>query len=205
MRSRALWELAAVVVTGGLYLVFENVLHLKLAFMVPCILLWTCYLVWRLARRPGLRARWGLRLSRMKRALPACGVFFAASVGAILAYRLAAGWRPLPAEAVWVFLVYPVWSFVQQFVVQALVASNLKRLGAGPALIVPVAALLFGAAHLPDWPLVGICAGAGLAWSFLFLRYRSLYPLALVHAWLGALVYYWVLERNPWLEVFPPG
>jgi hypothetical protein len=200
---RAWGEIAAVVVTGATFLVFENVLHVKLPFLIPCVLLWTAYIALRLRSEPGLAARWGLSASAVKPALPACLAFFAAGALGLLAYRLAAGWRPLPPSAPLLFAAYPVWAFLQQFVIQALVAGNLERLGAPRWVLVPVAALLFGAAHLPDLPLAALCAGAGLVWTPLFLRTRSLYPLALSHAWLGALAYSWLLERDPWRELFP--
>ena len=101
-----------------------------------------------------------------------------------------------------IFLIYPGWSFLQQFVLQALIASNLEKLGWARAAIVPIAALLFGVAHLPDWPLAALCAVAGVAWTAIYLRSRHLPLLALTHAWLGALAFYWVLQRDPWGEMF---
>jgi hypothetical protein len=198
-------EIVAVLLTGGLFLVFENVLHLKLHFLIPCTLAWSAYLAVRVAKDRTLLSRWGIRLDNLRSAAPPVAAFFAVAVAALVAWRLARGGQPLPASAVAVFAIYPVWAFIQQFVVQALVASNLERLGLGRALVVPVAAALFGLAHLPDWPLVALCAGAGVAWTILFLRFRNLLVLALSHAWLGALAYYWVLDRNPWLEMFPRG
>lgn len=202
---RAAGEIAAVLATGGLFLVFENVLHLKLHFLIPCTLLWTAYLGIRIAKDRSLLATWGIRLDNLRSAAPPVAAFFAAAAAGLVAWRLARGWQPLPTSAIVVFALYPIWAFIQQFVVQALVATNLERLGLGRAAVVPVAAALFGLAHLPDWPLVGLCAGAGVAWTILFLRGRNLLVLSLSHAWLGALAYYWVLERNPWLEMFPEG
>ena len=69
------------------------------------------------------------------------------------------------------------------------------------AAIVPVASLLFGAAHLPDWPLAALCAAAGVAWTAIYLRRRHLPLRALSHARLGTLAYYWVLGRDPWGEM----
>jgi membrane protease YdiL (CAAX protease family) len=204
-KRRAFTEIAAVLLTGGLFLVFENVLHQKLAFLVPCVVLWVAYIVWRLIRDRRLLHEWGMRWAQVKPALPACGVCFTVVAAGITLYRLLAGWQPLPREALWIFLLYPAWGLVQQFVVQALLAVNIQKLGARPLVVVLLTALLFGVAHAPDWLLAALCAAAGLLWTPLFLRYRSLYPIAASHAWLGALVYYWVLERNPWLEVFPPG
>lgn len=188
--------------TGGLFLVFENVLHLKLQFLIPCTLLWIGYVVRRLVTERSLAAQWGLRLDNLPSAAPPILGAFAAGVLALTAWHLAVGGGAMSREAWIIFLIYPVWSFLQQFVLQALIASNLEKLGLARAAIVPVAALLFGVAHLPDWPLAALCAVAGVAWTAIYLRARHLPLLALTHAWLGALAFYWVLQRDPWGEMF---
>ncbi|MBI3854421.1 MAG: CPBP family intramembrane metalloprotease [Planctomycetes bacterium] len=201
-RRRSLGELAAMFVTVALFLLFENVLHLKLQFLVPCIVAWTAYVAHRLAKERTLAAAWGIRLDNLKSAAPPILGFFALGAAALFAWRRAFGGLAIPAGAWVIFLLYPVWSFLQQFVLQALVASNLERLGMARAAVVPIAAALFGLAHLPDWPLAGLCAASGLAWTAIYLRWRHLPLLALTHAWLGALAFYWVLGRDPWGEMF---
>ena len=186
------------------FLFFENVLKIeKWIFLVPCVVGWSGYVILRLLKSPGLLETWGLGLKNVRKATPPFLIFFLAALAGLAAFRLFMGWKPLPAGALWIFLLYPIWAFVQQFVLQALVATNLERIGTPRRWVIPIAALLFGLAHLPDWRLAGLCAVAGLAWTFLFLRTRSLYPAALTHAWIGALAYYWLLERDPWLEMIP--
>jgi len=199
---RAKLEIGAVILTGAVFLVFENVLHWKLQFLIPCTILWTGYLAWRLVRDRSQAREWGLRRDTLPRASLECLVIAVAGALVLLSYRLARGCRPLPLSIVVLLAVYPVWGFIQQFVVQALVAGNLEKLGAPRAAVVAVAAALFGLAHLPDLPLVGLCAAAGVAWTIVYLRTRNLVPLAITHAWLGALAYHWVLERDPWREMF---
>jgi membrane protease YdiL (CAAX protease family) len=58
------------------------------------------------------------------------------------------------------------------------------------------AAIVFGAVHAPDWTLVGLCAVAGLVWTWCYLRHPTLLPLALAHGWSGAFVYTWILDRS---------
>jgi membrane protease YdiL (CAAX protease family) len=94
---------------------------------------------------------------------------------------------------------------MQQYFIQSLVAGNLQRLGAPRGVIIPVSAVLFGLAHAPDVPLMALCAGAGLAWTPIYLRFPNLVPISLTHAWLGTLTYLLVLERNPWREMNLPG
>jgi uncharacterized protein len=203
--ARARAEIAAVVLTGAAFLVFENLLNAKLPFLAIAGLGWTVYLVGRLRLTPGLGEAWGLGRSNFNEAAKGAGGILAAGVAGLLTYRLLLGWRPLPPGAPLLFLAYPVWAFLQQFVLQALVAGNLSRLGVAKGVVIAVSAVLFGLAHLPDWPLVALCAGAGAAWTALYLRAPNLWPLAVSHAWLGALAYYWILERDPWREMFPAG
>jgi hypothetical protein len=35
----------------------------------------------------------------------------------------------------------------------------------------------------------------------IFLRWRNVWPLGICHGWLGVLFYFWVLGRDPWLEI----
>ena len=201
-RRRALGELAAMLATGALFLVFENVLHLKLQFLLPCAALWIGYFVHRLVKERTLAAQWGIRLDNVRSAAPPIvGVFVAGAI-ALFGWHVAFGGGAIPRGAWILFLIYPVWSFLQQFVLQALIASNLERLGLARTAVVPIAAALFGLAHLPDWPLAALCAVAGLAWTAIYLRCRHLPLLAISHAWLGSLAYYWVLQRDPWGEMF---
>ena len=41
-----------------------------------------------------------------------------------------------------------------------------------------------------------------LLYSAVYLRERNLYALGLFHGWLGALFYYTVVGRDPFMEVF---
>jgi len=157
-QRRARVELAAILATGLLFLVFENVLHRKLEFLVPCALLWTAYVGRRLLREPGLASRWGLRVDNLASAAPPLLAFFGAGVVSLAAWHAAVGGPGIPGDAWILFLLYPIWSFVQQFVLQALVASNLERLGWPRPGVVARSAALFGIAHLPDWRLALLCA-----------------------------------------------
>ncbi len=199
---RAVGELVAVILTGAAFLVFENLLHLKLHFLVPCVLGWASYVALRAWRDRGQLREWGIRCDNLGRASIVAGVFLGVGALVLLEYRLLLGWRAPPVGAFAILLLYPIWGFLQQFVVQALVAGNLRRLGVAPAIVVPVAAVLFGAAHWPDWPLMALCAGAGALWTIVYFHVPNLIPLAITHAWLGTLAYYWVLERDPWMEMF---
>ena len=202
--KRPVLEIVFVILTGALFVGVEIfLLPFKMPFLLLCVVGWGAYLVFRMKREPEAARRWGLRTDNLKSASLNALIFLIVVGAGILIYRLAMGWVPLPLSALVVLAVYPLWGFIQQFVVQGLIARNLEELGARRVIIVPVAALLFGLAHYPDWPLMALCAGAGLVWTALYFRRPNLIPLAFLHAWLGTLAYYWIFERDPWLEMFP--
>lgn len=80
---------------------------------------------------------------------------------------------------------YILWSFVQQFLLQSFVLLRLLRLLRNSRSAVVIAAGLFALAHLPSPILTVATILWGLAACSLFLRYRNLYSLAIVHAMLG--------------------
>jgi len=80
---------------------------------------------------------------------------------------------------------YAVWAFVQQIVLQCFFLSRLLRLTPHATYAVIVAAVLFAIAHLPSPILAAVTLIWGLGACLFFLRYRTLYPLAVAHAILG--------------------
>jgi|ERR1700756_1734064 membrane protease YdiL (CAAX protease family) len=79
---------------------------------------------------------------------------------------------------------YAIWAMVQQFMLQSFFYVRLEAvLGSKPA--VPATALLFASAHLPNPILTVSTLLGGLFFCEMFRRYRSIYPLGIVHAALG--------------------
>ena len=74
-----------------------------------------------------------------------------------------------------------LWGGAQQWVLQTVVLREAQRATSRRRGIV-IAALLFGAIHLPNPFLAPVTAAAGLLWCWLYDRYPSIIPLALSHA-----------------------
>ena len=78
-----------------------------------------------------------------------------------------------------------LWGGAQQWVLQTVVLRESQRMSSARTGIV-IAALLFGAVHLPNPFLAPVTAGAALVWCALYDRYPNVLPLALSHG-LGTL------------------
>lgn len=89
------------------------------------------------------------------------------------------------AQFVASYLAYTVWAFAQQFLLLSFFLLRFLRILHAPWMAALAAAGVFALAHLPNPVLTPITLMWGCAACFLFLRYRSLYALALAHAIFG--------------------
>ena len=91
-------------------------------------------------------------------------------------------------------LVYLPWALLQQTLFQFYLLGRVCTLfpslrPLGQSLL---NGLVFGAVHTTDVWIVLLAALGGTLWSFLYLRYRRLWPLVVSHALIGTTFYYWV-------------
>ena len=82
---------------------------------------------------------------------------------------------------------YVIWAVLQEFLLQSFLFTRCEELFGGST-AVWAAATLFAAAHLPSPILTTFALAGGLFFCEMFRRYRSIYPLAVVHAALGLTV-----------------
>jgi hypothetical protein len=120
-------------------------------------------------------------------------------IGGARGYAAGGGWAALERLANGHLLVailgYFPWALLQQTLFQFYLLGRLRTLlPAGLAVL--VTGLSTALVHLPDVWVTGGIAAAGIFWSFFYLRYRFLTPLALSHAVLGSTFYYWVYGRD---------
>jgi membrane protease YdiL (CAAX protease family) len=118
-------------------------------------------------------------------------------IAAMAVYGVAKGHLPPPATFWLVAAAYPVWGLVQQFLLNAILARNLRAFLPAAA-VVPAAAALFGLAHAPDWYLAALTFAGGLMWVPIYLWRPNLWVLGVSHGLLGAMAYYAVLGKDAW-------
>lgn len=203
--TRRKLEIAAVLATGMGKFVFMDWLQWRLAFIITAIAAWSIYVIVRQKKVPGLMRHWGFRTDNfmdvLRIVLPlglvAIAVFF--GLGFYLG-TINFTWHIIP-----VLILYPIWGTIQQFLVIAIVAGNLKdmeRNRFSNVLIIFLTALLFGLLHYPFyWLILATCILA-LVYGSIYLKVRNVYVLGIFHGWLGALFFYTVVDRDPFLEIF---
>lgn len=99
-------------------------------------------------------------------------------------------------------LIYPLWGYTQQYLLQRYLLPRLEWLGKERWVIV-AAAVLFGAMHLPNGPLVLATALAGVLWIIAFRRWGNLHVNALSHAAVASAL--WLFLPLSWTRNFRIG
>jgi hypothetical protein len=199
-RARIAGELAAVLASAALHFTTTTWLHWYGVDVAVLGLGWLLYVAHR-ARTPGVLASWGLRRANLAPCARDAALAFVLGIAAIAAIGLARGTFVLDLALVPLLLLYPLWGWIQQLLVLGIVVGDLEQLGCPRGVLVATAGVGFAAVHLPDWPLGAATLVLGVVCCALFLRHRNLWPLGVLHGWLGALFYRCVLARDPWREL----
>jgi len=101
--------------------------------------------------------------------------------------------HPVPANPDWPrlnnILPYILWAFFQQFLLQSFFFLRMES-AVGSVAALWLSTALFTVAHLPNLPLTALTFFGALFFTDLFRRFRSIYPLGIVHAMLGIAVAY---------------
>jgi membrane protease YdiL (CAAX protease family) len=92
------------------------------------------------------------------------------------------------ADALAGWAIYLPWGVTQQYVLNGYFFNRLRG-ATTPRAAAVLAALLFSAAHLPNWFLMAVTLSGGACCTYIYQRWRNLYALGLAHGTLGFLLY----------------
>ena len=197
--------MSAVTLTAIGKFVFMDYLNWRFAFVAIAIISWLIYIIYRYRNEREILEYWGFRTDNftvvVRKILPV-GIFALIAFFAIGLYQntINITWHIIP-----ILILYPIWGIIQQFLLIALIAGNMRDFKGGHLnkwFIILLSALLFSSVHYPFiWLIIGTFFLA-LLYGFIYLSKKNIYVLGLFHGWLGALFYYTVLGRDPFLEMF---
>ncbi|HYF71152.1 MAG TPA: CPBP family intramembrane glutamic endopeptidase [Ohtaekwangia sp.] len=203
--TRRKYEIAAVFLTGAGKFIFMDWLNWKLPFILLAITGWVFYVIRRQKQLPRILHYRGFRTDNFTKVLKIVLPFGLTAVVICFCLGFYLGTINLTWHVIPILIIYPIWGTIQQFLVIALVAGNLKDLHGNKlsdAIIIVTTALLFGFLHYPFYWLVFGTFLLALFYGYVYLRARNVYVMGIFHGWLGALFYYTVVGRDPFAELF---
>lgn len=217
-RTRRTIEIAAVLFTAGGKFVFMDWLHWRFPLIAIVIIAWSLYIIHRYVKVDGIMHYWGFRTDNFKWIVTRWWFFVPALFAVALMFTLGAlrGTLNLRPEIIYVMLLYPLWGLMQQFLLIALFAGNIRDRTVVPEekrsgrhwRIALLTSVLFAGIHAGPYPqwywlVIGTFVLA-LGYSWIYLTEKNIYVLGLFHGWLGAIIFYTVVGRDVWSEVFGP-
>jgi len=200
MKARPLLEVGAVILTAALHFVFYDLVPGRGPFILIAVLAWSAYFVIRIKRQPESLRLFGLSTDGLRQSVATAAAILIVGMAVCLAIGLSRGTVRVVPQMLILALLYPLWGLVQQLLVQAMVVRNLLPVLSLPVVVV-VAAILFGLVHLPHVELALATALLGGLFTVVFARWRNVWALGVCHGVLGVFFYFWVLGRDPWLEI----
>jgi uncharacterized protein len=198
-------EIAGVIVTAIGKIIFMDFLRLRLLFIAVSIIVWTAYIIYRYSRDNQVLKYWGFRSDNTRRVILRLFPFGIAALALCLVTGYLRGSLNLTWHILPILVLYPLWGTIQQFLVIGLVAGNLrdlKRRKINENFIIGLTAILFGLIHYPYYWLVAATFILALLYGFVYLKSKNVFVLGLFHGWLGAVYFYTVVGRDPFVEIF---
>ena len=199
--NRRFYEIGAVLGTAVAKWVMVDWLALRPYFIVLAVSFWIFFIVSTVRKRENKLTYLGLGKDGIKPTTLIClgvGLPFAIGFGI---YASQSGTLLWQAPLIPVLLLYPIWGMIQQLITMNFVAGNLSALRVKNHWNILLTGLAFAFVHLPDVQLTLATLALGLFYGWLFLRHRNIWPLGILHGWLGALFYYWAMGIDPWAEI----
>lgn len=198
-------EILAVVLTGLGKFVFMDWLNLRFLYISAAILFWVAYIFIRHKNDKGILQYWGFTRKDFKETFKIILPFGVISAVAffIIGHYLETNilsWHILP-----LLLLYPIWGTIQQFIIVALIAGNLRDMEHTSIpyfAIILSTSIIFAAVHYPFNLLIFGTFLLAILYTIVYLKKKNLYVLGIFHGWLGALFFYTVLARDSFWEVF---
>ena len=194
----------AVVITGLLKFVLMDWLQLRMFYIVAACLFWFIFIYKRYKQDPMVLKNWGFRRANMKQSLLVLLPFVLAGIGGIVVYALVRNVSFLNWHVIPIFVLYPLWGTVQQFMIVGLVAGNLKILTGSrmsDSQIILFTALLFSLVHYPFFPLMLYAFVMEYIFIHVYFKWRNLWSIGLYHGWVSSLFLYFVSGRDIWSEL----
>ena len=196
------WEIFAVLLTGLGNFVLADWLGLRLAFVVGACLFWIGFVAIRASADASVLAEWGFTTRNLGRSLTLLGPVAALALICFIAYGMFTGSLFMHWHVALIFPLYSVWGLVQQFLIVALLAGNLRKLSRiQERWIVLLTAFLFAVAHAASIPLMGAAFFLAVVTTTVYFRTRNIWALGLFHGVFATGLYFFALGQDLWAEV----
>lgn len=201
--NRETFELLAVALTAILKILLMDWLKLGGIYIIGISLFWLSYLLIGTNTKKELKT-WGFKSRGFRQSVaflfPFCILTcFACLTYAYLTDSLFFSWHVVP-----IFLLYPIWGLIQQFLMLGIVlpvlatvfGTNINRL-----VLILIVSALFSLMHYSSTFLMAFSFCLEALFVTSYLKWRNLWAIGLIHGWTATFILHYIMNRDLWLEL----
>ena len=191
-------------VTALLKFILMDWFGLRAFCIVGISVFWAGNIYYRLRENGTILHLWGFRKKHFYSTLLTLTPFMLISIIISLIYSHYSNHQLLTWHIIPIFLLYPLWGIIQQFLMLAIVFRYLtssweKKVNLN--VIVLLVSALFSFIHYPSLFLMAFTFFMELAFIVVYLKWRNLWAIGIAHGWIATFLLYFVIERDLWLEL----
>lgn len=168
-------------------------------------LFWLVYVILRYKSNNSILRYWGFKKENFRKAFLLLLPFTMIGIFVIIIFGLVHNQYMLNWHIIPVFFLYPVWGLIQQFMIAGLIAGNLISINSihfKNYQVVLLTSIVFSLVHYPYSFLMIFVFFMQLIFTLVYIIWRNLWALGLIHGWIATFLLYYTLERDLWLELF---
>ena len=201
----ATFEVAGILMTAIMKFIMMDWLKMVAFYTSGVSLYWIGYIIYRQHGDRTTLRRWGFTRVHFNQAMLFLIPFILLTLIAGVLTGLSndveiLNWRVIP-----VLFMYPLWGLFQQFIMIILICGNLtelERFNLKRWQVVLITSLLFSMVHYPSFFLMGFTFGMEIIILTAWFRWRNLLAIGVTHGIVGTILLFYMMGRDPWIELF---
>ena len=180
-------------------------LNWRALYIAGICIFWIAFVLIKYKANPTVLEQWGIQKQNLKQSFLFLLPFTLICIAGIGTYgyffkTFTLNWHIIP-----IFILYPLWGLIQQFMITGLISGNLTAMNKHRLKnyqITLVTSFLFCLVHYPGGFLMLFTFI--MQWVFItaFLRWKNIWTIGLYHGWIATLLLYYVMGRDLWIELF---
>lgn len=193
-------EIYLIAIMVFLKFVMMDWLNMRVFYISAVCLIWVAYIYYRHTKDKTVLIKWGFRRQNFRKSSLVLLPFTVVSIAGSLVYGRFSGHHIQNWHILLILALYLVWGTFQQFIIVNLIVQNLTK--PGPLFTVVIGSFLFCLVHSPDVLLMTYTFFMEALFIYVFLKFRNIWALGLVHGVVATFLLYFVQHRDLWLELF---
>ena len=198
-------ELLAVTITGLLKVVIMDWLQMRAFYIAGVCIFWFIYVIVNYKNNRKYLKTWGFQKTNFRQSFLFLLPISIVSIILIVVYGLINNTAVLNWNIILIFLLYPIFGLMQQFMMVGLIAGNLiaiEKIRFKNYQVIILTSIIFSLIHYTSIFLMIFTFFLEIIFTAVYLKWRNLWSLGLYHGWIGTFLLFYVLERDLWAELF---